>query len=347
MAQIPFIEDAYIDDVIKSAGAYDPTLNLTQGVKLRELLKLMRDSLAQGGSGSVGLAAIPVTYAELVSMINGSTLVAGQKYLLTDFQSTFIYSGYYTDNNNRAGFYLTDLVYSGDIEPIILTAVASGKLSSIAKSVLFPGDEIVYTYQNKNGGILSSTKGTILSREDKVMLAYANFDWRVAKYKYIDDETGLEVIKNAVTFKTNQWGISNSKVFAFNSYGTIGPILIGSIIDSEVRSDAYIQVALGNVSGTTFKECEIVNRLCDLSNCTFINSATYNIHKPLSIRGVDAAIGIDAGHIPEDVFESLQYTNESEYNDVKILAGPSNQYTVKYYKQFIDIDGVFQTVAIT
>lgn len=51
MANIPFIEDAYIDDIIKSAGTYDPSINTTQGVKLRELIKLIRDRVEQGEGG--------------------------------------------------------------------------------------------------------------------------------------------------------------------------------------------------------------------------------------------------------------------------------------------------------
>lgn len=47
MAQIPPIEDGYIDGVIKSNVPYNPTLNQTQGVKLRELVKLLRDRLEQ------------------------------------------------------------------------------------------------------------------------------------------------------------------------------------------------------------------------------------------------------------------------------------------------------------
>lgn len=47
MAQIPPIEDGYIDGVIKSHAPYDPDLDQTQGVKMRELVKLMRDRLEQ------------------------------------------------------------------------------------------------------------------------------------------------------------------------------------------------------------------------------------------------------------------------------------------------------------
>ncbi|QEM10595.1 hypothetical protein [Mucilaginibacter rubeus] len=47
MAQIPPIEDAYIDDVINASSGYNPLLKKTQGVKLRELVKLLRDRLEQ------------------------------------------------------------------------------------------------------------------------------------------------------------------------------------------------------------------------------------------------------------------------------------------------------------
>ena len=47
MTQIPPIEDAYIDSIIKSGGAYQPSLTKTQGVKLRELVKLLRDRFEQ------------------------------------------------------------------------------------------------------------------------------------------------------------------------------------------------------------------------------------------------------------------------------------------------------------
>ncbi|MGY0041053.1 hypothetical protein [Pedobacter sp. NJ-S-72] len=47
MSQIPPIEDAYIDEIIKAQDAYNPSLNKTQGIKLRELIKKLRDRLEQ------------------------------------------------------------------------------------------------------------------------------------------------------------------------------------------------------------------------------------------------------------------------------------------------------------
>jgi len=45
------IADSYIDDIIKSSNVYNPNLNLTQGIKLRELVKLLRDRLEQEIAG--------------------------------------------------------------------------------------------------------------------------------------------------------------------------------------------------------------------------------------------------------------------------------------------------------
>jgi hypothetical protein len=60
MAQIPPIDDSYIDDIIKAQDVFNPGLNKTQGVKLRALVKLLRDRLEQeiaaGGSSIPAVA---------------------------------------------------------------------------------------------------------------------------------------------------------------------------------------------------------------------------------------------------------------------------------------------------
>ncbi|MCR8560443.1 hypothetical protein KXD93_22505 [Mucilaginibacter sp. BJC16-A38] len=45
MAQTTPISDQYIDGIIKSAGPYNPGLDKTQGIQLRELIKALRDNL--------------------------------------------------------------------------------------------------------------------------------------------------------------------------------------------------------------------------------------------------------------------------------------------------------------
>ncbi|GAA3971252.1 hypothetical protein GCM10022246_24680 [Pedobacter ginsengiterrae] len=52
MPQIQPIDDAYVNEVIKTAGPYNPALNRTQGIKMRELIKLLRDRFEQEISSS-------------------------------------------------------------------------------------------------------------------------------------------------------------------------------------------------------------------------------------------------------------------------------------------------------
>jgi|GEM_PF-6239769 len=344
MAQIPPIEDAYIDDIIKSAEPYDSTLNKTQGVKVRELMKKMRDRMDQGSS-----AAIAVTYAQLGVLITNSTLVVGQQYLLTDFRSTFTYAKY-SYSSTYANLSPGSEVYSGNVEPLILMAIDINKLSSLAFSTVYPGDEIMYTYQNKNGGIHSSTKGTILSREDKIMLAYANFDWREAKYKYTDSVTGLEVIETSLTFTANEWGVSNSRVFANGYYGTIGPLVIRSVYNSFVRSSGYSVVVLASVYNSRVEDCMIINRSCTLRNTILLSVLTgyYGDH-PIAFEGLTASL---TGHsaLSPTQFESLKYNGLASYLSFNVVEGinttvPSSG-MAKVYKQYVDEQGIFQTTPV-
>jgi hypothetical protein len=133
MPQIPPITDAYIDEIIKAPDAYNPTLNKTQGVKLRELIKLMRDKLEQS-SGGGGSLLTPVTYLQLINLITTGSLLPGAQYLLTDYKMYW-----------KPFLTVADLRESHVIEPLILSAVAVDKLSSVAKSTLHPQDIIYYS----------------------------------------------------------------------------------------------------------------------------------------------------------------------------------------------------------
>lgn len=128
MSQLPPITDAYIDEIIKAPDAYNPTLNKTQGVKLRELLKLMRDQSEQQSAGN---GVISATFQELTSSLFSGTLVPGAHYLLTDYKTTWKLSN---GNIRRAD----------NFEPIMLFALTSSKLSIEAYSAIYPQDKIFY-----------------------------------------------------------------------------------------------------------------------------------------------------------------------------------------------------------
>ncbi|AOM75993.1 tail fiber domain-containing protein [Pedobacter steynii] len=82
MAEIPFIDNAYIDEIIKAAEAYNPALNKTQGIKLRELIKRLRDRMEQGQANVVHIA--------------GDELITGRKTFtqISAEELSFVKNGY-------------------------------------------------------------------------------------------------------------------------------------------------------------------------------------------------------------------------------------------------------------
>jgi hypothetical protein len=50
------IEDSYIDGIIRASGVFNPDLNKTQGIKLRELVKALRDRFEQEIAAAVAAA---------------------------------------------------------------------------------------------------------------------------------------------------------------------------------------------------------------------------------------------------------------------------------------------------
>lgn len=196
MPEIEKIEDAYIDDVIKSSAVYNPNLDVTQGVRLRELVKLLRDRSEQevsestmaataGLAGKADLVAgtVPfnqlpkslqtftdITYGDLVAAMNGSTLKAGSLYRITDFQTV-----HYISNVSPA------MLNTGPVEPLIFLALASNKISTQACSEMYPQDMITYTTDNSK--IPGAVKGCILRRVDTILNNDVCNDFRNVKYR--------------------------------------------------------------------------------------------------------------------------------------------------------------------
>ena len=115
--------------------------------------------------------ATPVTYAELATLISGSDLVAGRKYLITDFTTTHTIPG-------------TVDLNTGSLEPIIVTAVDSNSLASLAFSTTFPNDILYYNVSNiDQSKVQNQTKGFINRRIDTENNIDVPFDFRNVKFR--------------------------------------------------------------------------------------------------------------------------------------------------------------------
>ena len=293
MSNIPPITDAYIDEIIKAPDAYNPSLNKTQGVKLRELIKKLRDYFTQEMQpGLNGQNLISVTYNELVNLVNTSTLIPGQNYLLIDFVSTFnMYEVTY--NNGGYSVSYTDEIYNGTIEPIIINAVKTNLLSSIAYSTIYSSHELIYTTDNLLGGVFASTKGTILTRVEKEFNNRANFDWVSLKYTnennaivpaiYFGDQYYNRAINCSICV-TDQYGLlkmiiikSISGCVNVKMNQNSGSCIIGSLYDTDVRSsrlDAYnVNIADSKIKNLSLIYGDINNQQIYISNLNMMNNS--------------------------------------------------------------------------
>ncbi|KIO75938.1 hypothetical protein TH53_17915 [Pedobacter lusitanus] len=175
-------------------------------------------------TGGGGPALISVTYEELNTLIETSKLIPEQQYLLSDFQSTFIYGNHFMDEEREA-IYFGSEVYSGDIEPLILKALSKNQLYLEGKSTVYQSDEVLYSIENQKRGILASTKGTLLRRIDKEFNNTANFDYRVTRYK-----TNGEEPKQALYLTRN------CTIDAFGRYDMVYPVVIREMENSYLKS---------------------------------------------------------------------------------------------------------------
>lgn len=155
------------------------------------------------GGGPAGGGVTSVTYAQLVALIGGSGLTAGQQYLVSDFATV-----HYIVDANWVQY--LDTIITGETEPLIVTAAASDKLDKNAISTLHPQDIIYVDFieanwlndlsfadltDPDNPVIVTGWKGTITFRHDILFDNYTGYDFRNCKFRrwkpLVDDYSGL------------------------------------------------------------------------------------------------------------------------------------------------------------
>jgi hypothetical protein len=119
-------------------------------------------------------------YEELTAMRADGVLIAGQKYLLTDYQTVY-------RQDRGAGTYVGKI---SAVEPLILTAVSTNEFSQVAYSPSYPQDIIWYNFDNvlspDNASLFYNSvdriskgfKGIIIRRIDTQKNIDYSYDWR-------------------------------------------------------------------------------------------------------------------------------------------------------------------------
>ncbi len=111
-----------------------------------------------------------MTYAELVAAIAANGLNKGESITISDYQTVHTIPET-TDTN------------TGEIEPLLVTAISNNELKPEAYSVAFPDDIIYYCPDNDQTMVPGCTKGYIYRRIDTKQNNDFPFDFRQVKFR--------------------------------------------------------------------------------------------------------------------------------------------------------------------
>jgi hypothetical protein len=134
--------------------------------------------------------AVGITYAELRAAMTGSTLVAGQSYLITDFATIYDRPDY-EDVLGTIQPKATIITVTAATEALVVYAIAVNAISPVAYSPSQPQDELWYDpYYDATIINASPAKGMIIKRTDTEKNITMMFDWRSVMFKFYDHGDG-------------------------------------------------------------------------------------------------------------------------------------------------------------
>lgn len=144
---------------------------LVKSISPTNVGKNLKDVIDYIDSNNKGV--IEKTYLQLQTMITNSSLIKGQRYLLTDYMTTYTQPVTLVNKS------------SGVVEPLYLLALDTNKFSNITYSKLYPQDIVYYEFSgdiNNYKGVEGFTKGKIYRRIDTQRNNDIGTDWRHIKY---------------------------------------------------------------------------------------------------------------------------------------------------------------------
>ena len=118
------------------------------------------------------------TYSGLTIGASTSSLIVGQYYLMTDFQTCYDQPNY----NNQGVAITTGNYKTGTTEPILLLAISANEFSPTVYSTLYPKDKISYDFTWSTTEVTGSpAKGRITERIDQYNNR-ADYDFRAVQF---------------------------------------------------------------------------------------------------------------------------------------------------------------------
>lgn len=289
MPQFQPITDAYIDEVIKSAGPYNPLLLKTQGVKLRELIKLLRDRLDHGNSfieqyDSQRIYSLgEVVYIEVE---NGSSVPALDPSLASISTTRLLYQS--TSDNNQGTFGGVSYIANTENNPIPPQNLVTG--------LIFPFTALGLVYDDNLEIVLAGYDPNIPASYEAVRVKLKKDDGRVVGF-YADYNQQNPVTPThsmlTVIFRVSEDSLENTEV----------------LIDKGVVS-AYTHVFFMTKEGVAVKVTPDVSQDTQLIDMTLIAPSLWKLIGYPQSKSLDTSKFLTTSGTSQIKSGGLQITNE-------------------------------------
>ncbi len=246
---------------------------------------------------------IEMVYSDLIDAIDNDLLIPGQNILLTDYQ-TVHYIQYSGPSASGIG---NEEVNIGATESLLLTAISTNTLNTVATSPAYPQDTIIYyhTMTDREYDYCSSQgKGCIIYRKDNLLNVSRDYDYRSVIFRRWETapENGLFYSWLPIS------GSSYIDTLAFgSSIGTIRRVNISSALNISGEDDYWLDNTIFNYFQT----------LVDINFCIAYQNTFYGsiglLAQPLMVE-FDA--NQTAGNIVVQPYVALNYFGDFVNNTI-------------------------------
>lgn len=286
------------------------------GILAGDVIRKVRFQVA-GNSGTIGFYMDPisinfaqdtpatsdgatgVTYAQLRTLQAASGLVPGAQYRVTDFRTKH----YIVDGSGVQYVTGADII-TGELEPLIVTAITKSTLSPVAKSTIYPADIIHVDFDpNKwladlsfadNSGtptIIPNWRGTITRRIDTNRNIDMGYDWKNCRFR-----------RWRLTM-TGDYEWNNIDEYARGALRYVGNNIYVSMVNNNIGNDPTTEDTLWGWIGSresTMYVCYAPNQ-----SSPFVGSMPIDPDDFVDVLTFENSVGYESGMEVSETYETL------------------------------------------
>ena len=191
-----------------------------------------------GGTSAPVVLVNPVTYDELVSLIDSSSLTPGAHYLITDYKTCYDQPDFDAEGSSIVS---SDNYKVGPTEPILVLATSVNTISSDAYQPTYPNDKIKYDWSwNQTEATSSPAFGRITERIDD-RGNRADYDFRTVQFKRYEGFYCEQFYSGTISIDSE--GLVTGVNTLFNSNFSAGDILaVYSPYNSPIGCFRYYEI---------------------------------------------------------------------------------------------------------